>query len=270
MASETSPPPMAWRYCGNQVKLWREQAGVSREQLADEAGYGRETVRSMELGRRRPTIRLLQVADQMCGAGGKLTAAEAFLKPERFPSYSQDFMRYEAEAIALGWYETQFVPGLLQSEEYVRELLASHWPPLGTETREERVAGRLERQALLREPTKSFNFVVEEGVLRRRWGTTEARVRQLRHLLEVGAQRNVTIQIMPTSGRFHPGLQGPFVLLETPDHEHLAYEEGQVAGVLHADPAKVSIFMRRHDMIARLALSPEGSERLIVELAEEP
>ncbi|MFF3563294.1 Scr1 family TA system antitoxin-like transcriptional regulator [Streptomyces sp. NPDC002574] len=186
MASETSPPPMAWRYCGNQVKLWREQAGVSREQLADEAGYGCETVRSMELGRRRPTIRLLQVADQMCGAGGKLTAADAFLKPERFPSYSQDFMRYEAEAIAVCSYQAQYVPGLLQTEEYMRALLASRWPPLGEETIEERVAARLDRQSLMDAQTRSFSFVVEEGALRRAWGGVDSRLRQLRQLVEVG------------------------------------------------------------------------------------
>ncbi|MDX3071923.1 helix-turn-helix transcriptional regulator [Streptomyces sp. MI02-7b] len=268
MASETSPPPMAWRYCGNQVKLWREQAGVSREQLADEAGYGCETVRSMELGRRRPTIRLLQVADQMCGAGGKLTAADAFLKPERFPSYALDFMRYEAEAIARYAYEAQYVPGLLQTEEYAHRLLASHWPPLGDETVEERVAARLERQNLLGEPTKSFSFVVEEAALRRRFGDRDAHARQLEHLQRVGERRNVTIQVMAAGGGFHCGLLGPFVLLETPEHDHMVYEEGQTTGVLYAEPDKVSIVMRRQDMIARQALGPEQSARFMRELAE--
>ncbi|MGW3242907.1 helix-turn-helix domain-containing protein [Streptomyces sp. NPDC001070] len=260
---------MAWRYCGNQVKLWREHAGVTREQLADEAGYGYETVKSMEQGRRRPTQRLLLVADGLCGAQGKLTAAEAFLKPERFPRYSQDFMRYEAEAIAVSSYQSQYVPGLLQTEEYVRALLASRWPPLDEETIDERSAARLERQSLMQAQTRSFSFVVEEGVLRREWGGADERVRQLRQILATGARRNVTVQVMPTEGGFHPGLLGPFVLVETAEHEHLAYEEGQVSGVLYADPEKVSLFMRRHDMIARRALGPEHSARFIEELAEE-
>lgn len=49
----------------------------------------------------RPSSRLLQVADQLCGAGGKLTAAQEFLKPERFPERTREFMQAEAEAIAL-------------------------------------------------------------------------------------------------------------------------------------------------------------------------
>ncbi|MFI2300597.1 Scr1 family TA system antitoxin-like transcriptional regulator [Actinacidiphila glaucinigra] len=267
MASDVSPPPMAWRYCGNQVKLWREHAGVTRERLADEAGYGYETVKSMEQGRRRPTQRLLLVADGLCGAQGKLTAAEAFLVPEKYPTYAREYMRYEAEAIAVNWYESQYVPGLLQSEPYVRTLLSSHWPPLDEETLAERVAARLERQLMLDNGTRSFSFVVEESALRS-FSDPEAHREQLRTLLARGRARNITIQVMPADRGLHPGLHGPFVLLETAEHQHLVYEEGQTTGVLYADPARVSIVMRRHDMITRQALGPEESARLIDDLAE--
>lgn len=76
----------AWRYCGSQIKMWREEAGVSRQELAKEANYDYEYVKSMENGRRRPTLRLLQAADQMCGARGKLIAAHEHLRPEPFLS----------------------------------------------------------------------------------------------------------------------------------------------------------------------------------------
>jgi hypothetical protein len=191
------------------------------------------------------------------------------LQPERFPSYSQDYMRYEAEAIALSWYEAQYVPGLLQTEEYVRALLASHWPPLGDETLEERVAARLERQSLLEKRSRSFSFVIEEAALRRHFGCSNARQRQLEHLLAAGQPRNVTIQVMPTDRGLHPGLLGPFVLLETAEHEHLVYEEGQTTGVLYGEAEKVSVVARRHDMIARQALPPEESALFIRKLAEE-
>jgi ribosome-binding protein aMBF1 (putative translation factor) len=74
-SGESQQAQQNWRYCGGQVKLWREEAGVSRQALAEEAGCDYEYVKSMECGRRRPTLRLLQVADQMCGARGKLVAA---------------------------------------------------------------------------------------------------------------------------------------------------------------------------------------------------
>ncbi|MGW7441898.1 Scr1 family TA system antitoxin-like transcriptional regulator [Kitasatospora sp. NPDC054795] len=124
--SSAAPPPMSWKYCGNQIKLWRTRAGVSREDLASEAGYGIESLRSMEAGRRKPSMHLLQVADDMCDAKGILAAGAQFLKPEKYPSSAEDYMKYEAEAVALNWYENHFFPGLLQTEETVRALLDSH------------------------------------------------------------------------------------------------------------------------------------------------
>ncbi|MET8011410.1 helix-turn-helix transcriptional regulator [Streptomyces sp. NPDC005271] len=264
----SSQPPMSWRYCGNQLKLWRTQAGVSREELAKEANYEYESIKSMEQGRRKPTLRVLEVADQMFGARGLLVAATEYLKPEKFPSYSLDYIRYEAEAIVLNWYEALVIPGLLQDAEYARELIGEHCPPLDDETIEARVAARLERQALLEKQTRALTFLIGEAALRFPIGGTDVHARQLRHLLEVGARRNVTVQAVPFGGA-HPGLQGPFVLLETADHEHLAYEEGQTTGVLYADPAKVSVVTQRHAMILRQALSPEESARFIRNLAEE-
>jgi len=268
VTTESAQPPMAWRYCGNQIKLWRAQAGITREELGKEAGYEYESIKSMEQGRRRPTLRVLQVADEMCGARGLLVAAQAYLKPEKYAWFSLDFMRYEAEAIVINSFQPQLIPGLLQTEETARALLKAHWPPLDDETVEERVAARLERQSLLEKQTKSFSFVIGEVALRYPVGDSEAHKRQLERLLGASELRNVTIQVIPVGGA-HPGLNGPFVLLETPEHEHLGYEEGQTTGVLFADPEKVSILMQRHAMILRRALSPEESACVIRKLAEE-
>ncbi|MFD5697634.1 helix-turn-helix domain-containing protein [Streptomyces lasiicapitis] len=267
MGEANSQPPVAWRYCGSQIKLWRAEAGVSRAALADEAGYDCEYVKSMENGRRRPTLRLLQVADQMCGAGGKLTAAQEYLKPEKFLSYSEDYMRYEAEAIALSSYQPFHIPGLLQTEQTIRALLDAYLPPLDDETIEERVAGRLERQSLLDRRTRAFSFVIGEAALRNPVGGAEAHKRQLQGLLEAGAARNVMVQVLPFVGA-GPGVDGPFVLLETPEHEMLVYEEGQETARLYADPDKVSAIAQRHAMILRQALNPDESARFIAKLAE--
>ncbi|WP_371503410.1 helix-turn-helix transcriptional regulator [Kitasatospora sp. NBC_00374] len=259
---------MAWRYCGNQIKLWRTQAGVTREELGRAANYEPESVKSMEQGRRRPSLRLLEVADELCGARGKLVAATEYLAPERFPSFSRDFMRYEAEARVLNWYENQLIPGLLQTEDTARALLSAHWPPLDDDTVEERVRARLARQAVLHKQTKSFTFVIEEAVLRRPVCSKGAHKLQLQHLLAAGEPRHVTVQVVPSVG-VHPGVNGPFVLLETAEHERLAYEEGQAMGMLYSDAERVSTLTQRHAMIVRQALNPEESARFICRLAEE-
>ena len=267
MVSEASQPPTAWRYCGNQIKLWRLQAGVTREDLGKAANYEYETVKSMEQGRRRPTLRLLEVADEKCGARGMLIAAAEYLRPEKFESFSLDFMRYEAEAVIISSYQNQFFPGLLQTEATARAVLSVHWPPVDDETVEARVTARLERQVLLEKQTRSFSFLIEETVLRRPVSSPEAHLEQLRHLLTAGKPRHVTVQVVPSTG-IHPGMNGSFVLLETSDHERLAYEEGQAMGGVYSEPDKVSMLTHRHAMILRQALNPEESARYISTLAE--
>lgn len=261
--------PMAWRYAGDQMKLWREAAGLTRQKLADEAGYGYDAIKGMERGARKPQPRVLRLADELCGAKGKLAAAEQFLKPEPFPSYSHDFMQAESDAVALCWYENEFIPGLLQTDEIVRAMLHAHCPPLDDETIEERARARIERRTLLNKQSKAFSFVTSETALRDRVDGKETHRRQLHHLLELGGQRNVTIQVMPYGRGPHPGRLGPFVLLETSEYEYLGYEEGQTTGVLYSDPKKVSILRQRHEMILRQALNPEESTAFISKLAEE-
>ncbi|MGK4583064.1 helix-turn-helix domain-containing protein [Kitasatospora sp. HPMI-4] len=270
MTSEATPPPMAWRYCGNQIKLWRERAGVTREELGKAAGYEYETIKSMEQGRRKPMLRVLQLADEMCGAGGLLAAAADYMKPERFPARTQEFMAAEDDAIALQWYETVLIPGLLQTEEYARVLMSDFCPPLDDETIEERVAARLQRQEkLTRKPPALFSFVIYEAALRTGMGGAETMKRQLQHLLKTGELRNVSIQVLPTQTAIQVGLGGPFVLLESSDHEQLAYVEGPESGAVYGDPKRVSALTQRHGMIRMQALSVEESARFISKLSEE-
>ncbi|MFD5430823.1 helix-turn-helix transcriptional regulator [Kitasatospora sp. NPDC127067] len=260
--------PMSWKYCGDQLKRWRAKAGVTREQLSKAASYDIESVRSMEAGRRRPSLKLLQAADELCDAKGMLLGAADYLAPEKFPSFSQDFMKYEPEATVLGSYENQLIPGLLQTEATVRSLLNAHWPPLDDDTVEEQVAARLARQVILSKQTKSFSFLIDEFALLRQVGTASDHRDQLNHLLDAGKPRHIDIQVVPARC-LHPGVNGAFVLLETADHERLVYEEGQSMGVLSADPEKVNLLWQRHAMILRQALSPEESATFINKLAEE-
>ncbi|WP_327656277.1 helix-turn-helix domain-containing protein [Streptomyces sp. NBC_00483] len=261
---------LAWRYCGNQIKMWREQASVTREALVKETGYGYEYVKSMETGRRKPTMRLLQTADQMCGAGGKLIAAQEFLKPEAHPQRAQEYMALEKDAIAINSYQPLLIPGMLQTEEYARALIGESIPLLDEETIEERVASRLKRQRMLTErQTVMFNYVLHEASLRMMVGGREAMRRQLAQILEFGKLRNVTIKVLPYGRAFSVALNGGVTLLETTDLEHYAYVEGPETSALYADGDKASVLARVHDMIRTHALSPEESAEFIRKVAEE-
>ncbi|PSJ29928.1 transcriptional regulator [Streptosporangium nondiastaticum] len=263
-----SRPPIAWRYCGGQIKMWRAEAGVSREQLAAEANYDMETVKSMEQGRRRPTQRLLMVADQLCGAKGLLIAAEEYLQPERDLTREPEYLAAEAVAIAMHSFELVLIPGLLQTEEYVQALMSAHMPPLSEAEIEEGVAHRMRRQERLGEETVLFNFVIYEAALRTMVGGPAVVKGQLRRLLQTGEQRNVFIQVLPAGEGYFPGMEGAFRLLESPECEHFVFMEGHGTSSLDSESHRVSQMAKRFAMLRMQALSQEKSRRFIGELME--
>ncbi|MFD3760721.1 Scr1 family TA system antitoxin-like transcriptional regulator [Streptomyces sp. NPDC058622] len=260
----------AWRYGGNQVKLWRTEAGRSREELAAESNYDPETVKSMELGRRRPTMQLLRAADQMFGAGGKLVAVAEYMKPEPFPKRSEEFMAAEAECFAFNNYEPLLIPGLLQSQEYMEALMGDASPPMDADTIEERVRKRLQRQETMAHRIKTvYGFIIGEAAMRTDVGGREVMRRQLDHLLQVSEQRNVFIQVLPTGRACGVALHGPLILVETPEHKLWAWAEGQETTAMYSRVDKVSSFTQTHGMIRMNALSAAESAEFIKRLAEE-
>ncbi|MGW2374998.1 MULTISPECIES: helix-turn-helix domain-containing protein [Kitasatospora] len=262
--------PMSWKYCGDQVKRWRERAGVTREQLSQASHYDIESVRSMEAGRRKPSLKLLQVADELCDAKGMIVGAADYLAPEKFSSYSRGYTEAEREAIAFHAYSALLIPGLLQTKEYAQELISRTYPPLGDEAVATRVSGRMQRQERLTgSPTVMFGFVINEAAFRAVVGTKGVMKRQLDHLLDVGELRNISIQVLPLDRAAYAALDGPVILLETPEHEQLAYVEGQKTGILYSDPAQVNTLSQRHGMIRMQALSIEESRVFIRKVAEE-
>ncbi|MFD5627060.1 helix-turn-helix domain-containing protein [Streptomyces sp. NPDC127072] len=268
--NSNSQVPVAWRYSGNQMKRWRTKANVSREELGAASNYSPDTIKSMEQGVRMPTPRVLDVADELCRAEGLLSAAKEYVRREPFPARAQDYMLYEQQAINLWWYEVALIPGLLQTEAYARFLIAGRRPSLDEETTEERIAARLERQAILtRKPPVGFSFVVYEAVLRSPLGGSAIHKEQLHRLLERAELPNVELQVLPYDRVFSTALNGPMVLIETPDHERLAYSAGQSVSQLTADPAPVSSHIERLSMIRTVALSPAESAQFIERMVDD-
>ncbi|GAA3357154.1 hypothetical protein GCM10017744_026660 [Streptomyces antimycoticus] len=103
------------------------------------------------------------------------------------------------------------MPGLLQSEGYVRALYENDIPPLTGRELEELVTARVERQRLLYErPNTTFDFIVEEAVFMRRLGGVEVTRELLDLIFELASLRNVTLQIMPRTVNSTRALPGPF------------------------------------------------------------
>ncbi|QLE72874.1 helix-turn-helix domain-containing protein [Streptomyces rectiverticillatus] len=261
--------PVNHRYLGNQFMMWRQEAGLSREEVAEAVGYSAEMVRSVEQGRRACPPRMAEIADELFGARGKLKAGLSYLTRDKIPNRSRDFM--ESEAIAISWrsLEGLLIPGLLQTEEYARTLMGGVWPPVPQEKVEERLSVRLERQKQLRtRPTVPFGFVVFEAALHVPLGGAEAQKRQLLHLAESAELPNVTFQILPYERAVPSVLSGGMVLLEMPELRRIVYVMGQSLTELVTEPKDVSHLEQKYARISAQALGPEDSVKFIERMVD--
>ncbi|HWU05121.1 MAG TPA: helix-turn-helix transcriptional regulator [Streptomyces sp.] len=261
----------SWHVIGAQLAAFRRAAGLTQASLADKFCVGEDTIASIEQGRRALQADFATQLDELLETKGVLGVAVAKVpQKERFPAFVQDFVEYEQEAVTLLSYQNQVVPGLLQTEAYARFVFSCLYPPIEAEEVEEWVSGRLDRQALLeRKPRPMLHFVLEESILRSQIGSSSILREQIQHLRRCMDLPFLGLQIMPMTLPKHAGLAGPMVLLETPDHDHLAYIEGQRVSFLHEDPDDVSVLQQMYGMLRSQALSVENSARLLDDLLGE-
>ncbi|RLL70163.1 helix-turn-helix transcriptional regulator [Streptomyces sp. Z26] len=255
---------------GQQLKLYRLRAGLERPELGALTGYSASTIASFEQGRRIPSPRFIDKADEVLDAGGVLCASKGEVARAQYPAFFRDAARLEAQAVELHVYATQAVPGLLQTEEYARAVFEMRRPLLDEETIEQRVSARMTRQEIfVRSPLPTISFVIEESMLHRPLGGRAVMRGQLENLLLRGRLRNVEIQVMPTAREEHAALAGPFTLIETKDGQRIAYVEAHKDSRLYTERRTVREFEEEYGILRAQALTPRESLAFIEELLGE-
>jgi transcriptional regulator with XRE-family HTH domain len=129
------------------------------------------------------------------------------------------FLGYESSASVLRNFEPLVVPGLLQTEEYAREVIGM--VETGSPQRVDVLVDlRMQRQEIItRESPPELHFIIDEAVIRRIVGGPSVTRRQLKHVLEISQYSNVTVRIVPFTQGMYPRLRVPYVLFEFPDPE---------------------------------------------------
>ncbi|MFD4135603.1 Scr1 family TA system antitoxin-like transcriptional regulator [Streptomyces goshikiensis] len=256
------------RNFGETVKAFRKRAGFTQEQLAPLVGYSVQYVGSVEQGRRHPSKKFVDRAEEHLDSFSVIRIAARDLNRRRgIASWFRRWAELEDCAIALNTYECRSIPGLLQPESYARAQIANVPPLATTEETEARITARLDRQKLLhRIPYVAFSFIIEQNLLERQTGGTEVTRELNDHLLECAKLPNVDIQIMPTIQPLHAGTDGSFQLLETDEHEWKGYSEGQQTGLVLTDPRDISLLQQRYAKLRIQALNPADSVGLLMRM----
>ncbi|MFF1406635.1 helix-turn-helix domain-containing protein [Streptomyces sp. NPDC058294] len=254
-----------WQAVGALVAHYRKKAHLSQEALAEHVHLHVDTVASIEQGRLALQPYRAEQFDEVLETGGALAVLlEKLPVRDRIVQFAQGLVDHEQEAVSILSYQTQMVPGLLQTREYCLAAFDSRYPALGSETAEQWVNARMDRQLIWqRDRPPVGHFVLEESVLRRDVGGPEVMRAQIRQILEYTAPIHMSVQIMPMNRMPHAGLAGPMTLLETPEFERLVYLEVQRASFLIDDPDEVSDYHLKYGMLRSQALSPDESVRLL-------
>jgi transcriptional regulator with XRE-family HTH domain len=256
---------------GKLLKALRERAGMSQKQLADIVHYSASLISAIETGTKPAKLDLVRQLDQALNAGGALIAVWPITTVGTYPAWFARIAELEVDAVKIHEWELRYVPGLLQTEEYARELMRAERPRynLGDDddSIEHDVEARMKRQEALAgdSPPRTW-FVIDESVLHRVIGGSAVMARQLQHLETMAEMTNIIIQILPFSVKSHSGGTGPLKILEFSDAPTIGYTEGRGAGRVIESYDEVAIATSHFDLIRASALPPEESVRFIAEL----
>ncbi|MGP4085766.1 helix-turn-helix domain-containing protein [Streptomyces sp. KR55] len=261
----------AMKMVGALLALYREAAGYTQKSLGERFVVGEQQIASIEQGRRPLKPDLAEQLDELLETKGALsTALSRMPEVDLVPMWAEEYLDQEREAVAISWYESQVIPGLLQTEAYARAVFRSRVPVYDEDEIEQLVAARIERREVLhRRVPPMTSFVTWEAALRDRLGGRAVYVEQLRHLREYADLPGLTLQVLPLGRTSHAGLDGPFILLETPEHQRLAYTETHRGSQLIADPNEVAILNQKYAMLRTQALTIEDTRDLLDRLLGE-
>jgi transcriptional regulator with XRE-family HTH domain len=252
------------------LRAYREQAGLTREELGAKLNYSASLIAMIETRQRTPTRKLALLCDKVFGTPGTFERHEKRLRDVPFSSGFRPFEPYETVAVSLRLFEHTMVPGLLQTEDYARAVLSTH-PGTTPDEVDERLAARMSRQAILtREdpPPPVLWVLLDEQVLHRDPGDREIMHAQLVHLAGAAALPNITVQVIP-SASMHAGLLGAFAIAETPELPNIVYLENADDGQTAEDPGMGSKMALQFDALRTEALTGRASLGIIQKAADQ-
>ena len=270
---------------GAQLRRLRETAGISAEEAGYDIRASRSKISRMETGRVGLKVRDVEDLLTLYGVTGEQQRAKvvALARQSRapqwwakyndiLPDWFETYLGLESAATSIRSFETQFVPGLFQTEDYARAVTRlGHQTALVDEI-ERRVGLRLKRQELLaRAQPPRIWAVMDEAVLRRPVGGIAVMRAQLRHLVEAARMPTVTLQVVPFARGGHAGASGSFSILrfEERDLPDVVYIEQLTSAVYLDQRPDIEHYLEVVDQLSGEALTPAATVRFIEQVARE-
>jgi hypothetical protein len=270
---------------GAQLRRLREAASISREDAGYHIRASGSKISRMELGRvsfkERDVSDLLEFygitdageRDKLLQLTHEANAPAWWQKyQDVVPDWFAVYVGLEEAAQLIRIYEVQFVPGLLQTEEYARAVVQQGAPGLDPAEVERRVAVRMGRQQLLTkdDPPKMW-AIVDEAALRRPMGGREVLTAQIERLMDAVSESTITLQIMPFRYGGHAAEGGAFTIMRFPEADlpDMVYME-YLTGALYLDkPDEVERYAAVMERLSVAGTSPDKTREILAGMLKE-
>jgi transcriptional regulator with XRE-family HTH domain len=268
---------------GAELRKLREAAGMAAREAGAFLGGNQAQISHIEAGRWGVSAeRVQRLATLYAASDDKLVEALCAMAEERAKGWWEEYRgvlapgflnlaELEHHASYLRSVQTVNLPGLLQTEEYVRAIHSSYTPRLPSGEVDVRVEFRVRRRAVFEcDSPPPFMALVHEAALRMRYGGRKVARAQLEFLLEACEWPTVTVRVIPfTCEDF---IEATYPLLyaggAVPQLDTVQMDS-PVGGTFVTADAQLKRFAGLMDIAERASLSEHESRRLIHRIARD-
>lgn len=275
------PNPSALRWLvGVELSNYRRRTGLKQAEAARRAGVSVGKLSHLETGERQQQPADIAKVLAAYGAAqhdiNRLTSLAEVPDESNWwgawrdvvPDWFGTFVGLERLAVKEFVFEPIVIPGLLQTENYARELscAGSRVRPDHADRVVEVRTGRAQR--LSAGNPLQLHAAVNEQAVRLRVGPPEVMREQYEHLIALAERPNVTIQVVVPERGPHEVVSGQFVVLDFEKARSVAYTEVQDGAMYVQHPGEVDTYRESTRSLEEVALSAHDSVRFVADLLE--
>jgi transcriptional regulator with XRE-family HTH domain len=284
--AEGGSPLLPRRRLRAELKKARQESGLTQEQVASEMDWSLSKIIRIESGSSgisandlKALLRFYGVSDPervdtlvaLARAARERPRSSAYR--DVAPSSLLQLIEYESVASAIRQFEPLFIPGILQTEDYARAVIQDYYDERpGAERLRALVELRVRREELFdRDNPPSFHFMLDEAVVHRLVGGSSVMKRQLRRLIELAERPHITLDVIPFSAGFNPGMKGPFEIIEfaDPSDSDIVFLESHRGDIISDDPEETLSYLEAFEKLGKSSLGRRDSLTRIVRIAAE-